>query len=287
MPAVRAQPGAVGSVHPILFHIGPLPVRAYGTLIMIGFLVALRYIMAAARRRAARDAESPEASQSAPITADHVLDMSLAGLVIGIIGTRVVFVALNWDLFRDNPLDALKIWTGGLSFIGGPLFGFAYAWWYCRRHRLSFRAVADIGSPGFALAYAFGRIGCFLNGCCYGHACSLPWAVRFEADGVPGALTPPSHPAQLYASAMSLVIFAVLHRMLRRAHRDGAVTLVYFILYATYRFINDFFRSGATSKTVVLGLTDGQAVALVAAPVLLALLFRLNSRAANPVTPPS
>jgi len=270
-------------VHPILFHIGPLPVRAYGTLILIGFLVALRYVLAAARRRATEDAGNSAPTGFEPITADHVLDMSLVGLVIGIIGTRIVFVALHWDLFRETPLDALKIWTGGLSFIGGPLFGFAYVWWYCRRHQLSFRAVADIGSPGFALAYAFGRIGCFLNGCCYGHVCSLPWAVRFHADGAPGALTAPSHPTQLYASAMSLAIFAVLHRMLRRPHRDGAVTLAYFALYAAYRFVNDFFRSGATSKMVLPGLTDGQVAALVAIPVLLFLLFRLKARPESPV----
>ncbi len=261
-------------MHPILFHIGPFPVRAYGVLILIGFFLALRYAMSEARRMAAGATDGRNS-----ITPDQVFDMSIFGLVAGLLGTRIVYVALNWNLFADNPIEALKIWTGGLSFIGAPIFGFGYAWLYCRRHNLSFLSAADIGAPGFALAYAFGRIGCFLNGCCYGHACNLPWAVRFHADGTSDALTAPSHPTQIYAAVMSLCIFAVLHRLRRRQHRDGEVLLVYFMLYAVYRFINDFFRGGATSKALAFGLTDGQLVAIVALPILALLMMRLRRQA--------
>lgn len=262
-------------MRPILFHIGPVPIRAYGLLIVIGFLVALRYVLAQLDRLSRELGQDGARRQGLP-TKDQLLDMALIGLALGIVGTRVVFVALHWEMFRDNPLDILRIWTGGLSFIGGPLFGFAFVWWYARRYGLSFRRMADLASPGFALAYAFGRVGCFLNGCCYGHACSLPWAVRFHVDGFGDALTPPSHPTQLYASAMSLGIFAVLHRLLRTPHRPGQVAVAYFALYACYRFVNDFFRAGATSRVVAFGLTDGQVAALIAIPVLAILWFRLR-----------
>jgi phosphatidylglycerol:prolipoprotein diacylglycerol transferase len=276
-------------VHPVLFHIGSFPVRAYGTLILVGFFVALRYAMGEARRLSASTGSASTGSASTGsaadatdehkrITPEHVFDMALFGLVAGLIGTRVVFVALNWPLFADDPLSALKLWTGGLSFIGAPIFGFGYVWFYCRRHRLPFPAVADIGAPGFALAYAFGRVGCFLNGCCYGHACSAPWAVRFQQDGVPGAITEPSHPTQLYSAATSLVIFAILHRARRAPHRDGTVVLSYFALYAIYRFANDFFRAGATSKVLWFGLTDGQIASAVAVPLLLTWLWFLRRR---------
>lgn len=264
-------------MRPILFHLGPLPVRSYGTLIMIGFLLALRYVIVQAHRLYGSPT-ADRAGQGKAITADHILDMSLIGLALGIVGTRVVFVVLHWEMFRDNVWEAFKIWTGGLSFVGGPLFGFAYAWWYCRRHRLSFAAVADLAAPGFALAYVFGRIGCFLNGCCYGHACALPWAVRFEADGMGSVLTPPSHPTQIYAAIMNVGIFVFLHRMLRRPHQDGQVILAYGMLYAAYRFINDFFRAGATSRFVVGWVTDGQLAALVAIPILFLLWRRLSSQ---------
>ncbi len=268
-------------MHPILFHLGPMPIRAYGVLILIGFSLALRYLIVATRRRNKRieDGSLPQGVSHQPVPEERVFDMAILGLLIGIIGTRVVFVALHWDLFRDDPWEIFRIWMGGLSFIGGPLFGYAFAWWYCHRHRLPYGAVADMAAPGFALAYAFGRIGCFLNGCCYGRACDLPWAVRFQSDGAVSAMTPPSHPTQLYASLMSLVIFAVLHRKLNRAHADGTVLVTYLILYAVYRFINDFFRAGATSRIVALGLTDGQATALIAVPFLLLVLVRLNRSA--------
>ena len=265
-------------MHPILFHIGPLPVRAYGVLIVLGFLVGLRYVLLQVQRLEERQGE--RAGQPL-ITRDHILDMALIGLALGIVGTRLVFVALHWSTFRDNPLDAFKIWTGGLSFIGGPLFGFGYAWWYCRRRGLPFARVADLASPGFALGYAIGRVGCFLNGCCYGRECALPWAVRFHADGVSDVLTPPSHPTQLYASAMSLVIFVILHRLLRRPHRDGQIVVAYMTLYAVYRFINDFFRAGVTSRYVAGVLTEGQLIVLIAVPVLILLWWRLGRRGAS------
>ncbi|NLH98522.1 MAG: prolipoprotein diacylglyceryl transferase [Chthonomonadales bacterium] len=255
-------------MHPILFHIGPIPIRAYGALILIGFFLALRYAMAEARRLS-------QADERATVKPDHVFDMAIFGLFAGLVGTRLVYVALHWDLFADNPVEILKIWTGGLSFIGAPLFGFGYAWLYCRRHRLPFSVVADIGAPGFALGYTFGRIGCFLNGCCHGSACDLPWAVRFHADGASDALTVPSHPTQIYAAIMSLGIFWALHRMRRRPHPDGSIVVTYLLLYAVYRFINDFFRAGATSRIVLWGLTDGQVVATAAAPVLIFWLWRL------------
>jgi len=244
-------------------------------MIFIGFLVALRYVLVQTQRLYANPTPK-QAREGKAITPDHILDMALVGLVVGLIGTRLVFVVLHWDMFRERPFEALEIWTGGLSFIGAPLFGFAYAWWYCRRHGLSFAAVADLVAPGFSLGYVFGRIGCFLNGCCYGYACSLPWAVRFHVDGEVSALTPPSHPTQIYAAIMNVFIFAILHRMLHRPHRDGQVVVMYGALYAAYRFVNDFFRAGATARHVAGWLTEGQLAALIAVPLLIYFWMRLS-----------
>src|SRR5206468_2477943 len=115
----------------------------------------------------------------------------------------------------------------------------------CRKHKLNFLAMADICAPAFALGYSIGRIGCFLNGCCYGHACALPWGVRFT-DETSGGLTPPSHPTQLYATLMNLAFFVILDRWSRRPHKTGALFLVYLAMYCVYRFIDEQFRKGAT-----------------------------------------
>lgn len=257
-------------MHPVLFHIGPIPIRSYGVLVLVGFLLGLWYVMRAARRRMA----SLKPSDPGVITPDHVFDASLVGLFMGILGTRVLYVALNWPQFRDNPLDIFKIWTGGLTFLGAPLFGFGYLYYYCRRHHLPFLAFADLCAPGFALASAFGRIGCFLNGCCYGHACDLPWAVRFYQEG--GVLTPPSHPAQLYEAVFHLFWFVLLDRWLRRPHRDGEVLLGYLGLYCVSRFIMEEFRKGGSSTVDAFGLSLAQIYCVVALPIFLFLLWLLR-----------
>ncbi|MCC6728191.1 MAG: prolipoprotein diacylglyceryl transferase [Chthonomonadales bacterium] len=265
-------------MHPILFKLGPITVRSYGVLILVGFLLALWYAMAAARRRMAGRAPGAPGV----VTPEHVFDAAVVGLPIGILGTRLLYVALNWGAFRDDPLSAFKLWEGGLSFMGAFL-AFFYLAWYCRKHRLSFLEMADLTAPGFALAYAFGRIGCFLNGCCYGHPCELPWAVRFPDEHTAGMLTPPSHPAQLYATLINLAMFVVLDRWSRVTTRRGELLTGYLLLYCAYRFVIEEFRRGATAAVYAFGLTQAQLFCAAAIPVLVLALWRIRARPA-PVT---
>src|SRR5947209_5112391 len=146
-------------MHPILFHIGPLAIRSYGALILVGFICALWFGMSTARRMMA----GRSAAEPGVITPYHIFDAARLGLFIGLFGTRVLYVVFNWQEFRGHPLDMFILWKGGLTFIGAPIFGYLYLWYYCRRHALPFARFADIGAPGFALGEAFGRIGCFLN----------------------------------------------------------------------------------------------------------------------------
>ncbi|MCX6358797.1 MAG: prolipoprotein diacylglyceryl transferase [Armatimonadetes bacterium] len=261
-------------MHPVLFHAGPITLRSYGVMVMCGFLVALWYVMGAARRaQAARPEGSPPG-----ITPEQVFDASLVGLVAGIIGTRVLYVALNWGFYSHNPLAAFQIWNGGLSFIGAPIFGFGYCAFYCKRHGLRFLEVADMASAGFAVAYAIGRIGCFLNGCCYGVACNLPWAVRFHADGNATILTPPSHPTQIYSAIASLAAFFALDAGLKRPHKRGVIFVGYLLFYAVYRFFVEGLRKGATAEVFRWQLTDAQVFSLVIAPILACVLIALIRR---------
>lgn len=266
-------------MYPTLFHIGPIPIRSYGVMVLIGFLLALWYVMRAAQRRmAGRDPKEPGV-----ITPERILDMSLIGLFIGILGTRVVYVLLNLGEFRQNPLDVFKIWTGGLTFLGAPIFAFTYLYWCCRRYQYRFLELADLIAPAFALGYAIGRIGCFLNGCCYGHACDLPWAVSFHFENASVSYTTaPSHPTQLYATIMSLITFFLLDRWSRRPHRDGEIFLGYIALYCIYRFIDEHFRNGATAQVFLFGLTHAQVFCVALLPVALILLWRLRRRSAPP-----
>jgi phosphatidylglycerol:prolipoprotein diacylglycerol transferase len=118
--------------------------------------------------------------------------------------------------------------------------------------------MGDVMAPGIALGYAIGRIGCFLNGCCYGTPTDLPWACRFQDPLVSGTVTPPSHPTQIYAAIISLGLFALLIWIDRRQRVDGQVLWSYLLGYAVYRFGIEFLRAGATAEVTLAGLTNSQ-----------------------------
>src|SRR5262245_50286910 len=133
---------------PILIHIGPLGIRSYPVLVFTGFVVSLAYTVRLTGRL------NPTVENQ--ITADHVISATRYGLILGLIGARVLFVAMNWTLYVSAPLDVFKPWKGGLSFFGAPLFAIPYLYWYCQKNRLSFLQFADIVAPGFALGQVFG-----------------------------------------------------------------------------------------------------------------------------------
>ncbi len=256
---------------PILFHIGSIPVHSFGVMVLIGFGLGLWYATAAARRLMA--GHKPD--EPGVITPDHVFDMAMAALFVCIVGARILYVLLDLNEFRGHWVEVFKVWTGGISVHGAIISGILFLWWYCHRHKLDYLKFADLCAPAFALGYAIGRIGCFLNGCCYGYKCDLPWAVRFVTDEHTGVLTPPSHPTQLYATLMNLVIFFVLDRWSRRPHKRGAIFLGFLSLYCVYRFIDEQFRKNATADVFFWGLTHAQWFSLAMLPLLLFLLWRL------------
>ncbi len=261
-------------MRPILFYIGPVPIRSYGFMVFVGFITALYIVRAQVRRRN----EGHDPGEPGLITPDHIMSMSLIGLWVGVLGARALFVLTDWKDYAAHPIDALKIYQGGMTAYGAIIFGLLYMAWYCRRHGLSVVEMADIAAPWIAFIYAVGRIGCFLNGCCYGAPTDLPWACTFIRDGHPElGLTPPSHPAQLYSSAMNFVMFGILYRWSRRPHRRGEIFLGYVALFCVYRTIYEQFRKGYTADVFVLGLTHAQVFNLVCLPVVLYLLWRLRT----------
>jgi phosphatidylglycerol:prolipoprotein diacylglycerol transferase len=244
-------------MHPILFHIGAFTVRSYGVLLITGFLLGLWRAMRLCTRRMASE---PEGSPRR-ISPDAFFDFAIIGLLLGIVGARILFVILNWFPSKDNPssfashpIDAFKIWEGGLSLHGGLIAGILFLIWWTRRHKVSMLALGDVCAPSWALAYVFGRIGCFLNGCCYGGVCDprLPWATKFHDEhyASPAALTPPSHPTQLYAVLFNIFFFFALIQWEKKSHRDGELFFGYIAMYGFYRYIVDIFRVGGTSSFI-------------------------------------
>jgi phosphatidylglycerol:prolipoprotein diacylglycerol transferase len=148
-----------------------------------------------------------------------------------------------------------------MSFHGGLAGGLLAGAIYLRKHRLPVLAIADAAAPGLALGYAIGRVGCLLNGCCYGGPTTLPWGLHFPHTPDPSLCY---HPAQIYASFTNLAVMGILVCAYRKPHRVGQVLALYIGLYSVYRFMIEFLRKGVTADVLAFGLTQAQVFSLFA-----------------------
>lgn len=263
---------------PVLFHVGSFAVHTYGVVLMLAFLAALARTYTAAARQ--NDPKIPP---------DNILDAGIWMIIVGTVGARLLFVLVDWNSYRhapNFPLNTLQVWQGGLSFHGGLFGGIGALVGYCLLKRMSILKVADLFAPSVMIAYVIGRLGCLLNGCCYGAPTTMPWGIRFHDDGV---LTPPSHPTQLYASLLSLLFFAGLVWLERRRAYYGQIACWYILLAATERFLMEIWRAGTTSDVINVGpihfLTDVQWLCLGMATLALTGMIVLRRR--YPVPPPA
>ena len=210
-------------MRPILWQVGPLSIYAYGFFLALGFLVATYFAAAISKERG--------------ISPDEVVDLSLVVCIASIVGARLGFVLLEFPYYRLHPWEILRLREGGLSFHGGLILGVAAGIWFCRRRQISPWRMADLVAPAVALGTAIARIGCLLNGCCYGYVTELP-------VGLPVALgdTSHRHPTQIYASIANLLLFLYLYRRRHHGRFDGYLGLVYLVLYSILRSIVEIFR---------------------------------------------
>ncbi|MFH1675040.1 MAG: prolipoprotein diacylglyceryl transferase [Pseudomonadota bacterium] len=249
-------------MHPTLFHIGNFAVHTYGFFIAIGFMLAISLAI----REAKRVGEDGE----------KIIDLALYILIAAIVGSRLLYVAINWGDFRADPLEMLRIWNGGLVFYGGLIGASFVTVWYLRKHQLHVWKTADILAPSIALGQSIGRIGCFFAGCCYGKVCDYWWCVTFTH---PESLAPkgiPLHPTQLYSSVNAFLIYLVLIGLRRSKKFEGELFWVYMLLYAITRSVIEFFR-GDHRGTLFGGLlSTSQTIGIVMAVVAGFMIWYLN-----------
>jgi len=251
----------------VLFKIGPLTVSTYGVLVATAFIAAT----AVAARRAQREGIHP----------DRIYDLGLYALVAAIVGSRLLYVITQWSYYAAHPLDAFKIWQGGLVFYGGLLLGIPVVIGYLRRHGLPVWQVGDILAPSVALGQSIGRVGCFAAGCDFGTETDVPWAVTFTHPESLAKLGVPLHPTQLYESAVLLLLFFGLSWLLRRRRFHGQVFWTYIGSYAVLRFFLEFFRGDVDRGFVIEPwLSTSQFIGLLLLPVAVVMYRRLGSRKA-------
>ncbi|MCH8924436.1 MAG: prolipoprotein diacylglyceryl transferase, partial [Planctomycetes bacterium] len=114
--------------------------------------------------------------------ADHISNIAIWALLLGVVGARAFHVAHNWEIYRDHPAEMFAVWSGGLEFLGGFILAIFGLVLFCRIKKRPIFKFLDILTPSLMLGLGIGRLGCFLNGCCYGAICTLPWAVQFPQE---------------------------------------------------------------------------------------------------------
>ena len=214
-----------------LFQVGPLTVHSYGFFLALAFIVGMLVSFWYLRRRF--------------VDAYVVFELVLAAAVGGIVGARAFYVIGHWSELSSSWWEAFKFWNvQGLVFYGGFILGVAAAAAVVKVRGLSIGEVLDSGGLAVPLSLAVARVGCYLNGCCFGKSSGMPWAVTFPAgtQATMGMPHNPVHPTQLYELIMDLAIFVVLLAVHKRFHYRGEIMLAFVMLYAVARFANEFFR---------------------------------------------
>jgi len=253
-------------MYPILFQIGRFSIYAYGFFIAVGFITTLALASLKIRK------------SKTGISFGNLVDLFFYTVLSAIIGSRILFVLIQFDDYRQNPIMIFKIWEGGLVFYGGLLLAIGVSLWYMRWHRLPIWKVADLISPLIALGLFFGRIGCFFAGCCYGKETSLPWAIIFRHPDSLAPLNIPLHPTQLYDAVNGLAIFFFLNWMEKRKTFEGQIFWLFLFLYTITRFFIETLRGDPRGFLFGNLLSTSQGIGIPLALFSLFMLFYMKKK---------
>ncbi|MBD3381226.1 MAG: prolipoprotein diacylglyceryl transferase [candidate division Zixibacteria bacterium] len=224
-------------MHPEIVKIGPVVIRAYGVMLFVSFLAGMLYVRAKARSKG--------------IDPDFTINLSFLVIVAAVVGARLFYVFYHWSEFSGNLINIFNpfgsggtIGIAGLNLYGGLIFAIGAGIIYTRMKKQPFLHTLDLFAPPIALGTFFTRIGCFLNGCCFGKQCDLPWGIHFPEGSIPYSVFGEHaiHPTQLYMSILGLTLFLALFYLDRRKHFPGMVFAVFLIAEAFIRFIIEFVR---------------------------------------------
>ncbi len=219
-------------MYPVLFHLGPLTIYSYGFFLAIAYLVGTFFLWREGRKRGYKE--------------EKLVDFSVVALLAAIIGGRIFYSLINYNLFTDNFSRIFYFWEGGFAYYGSFIFVFFACAYLIRKWKWDFFQIADIAALSILLATFFGKIGSFLAGNDYGSV------TKFSISVIYPALEGSRHPIQLYEAFYSLVLFIILvrfyqNRLSRPGElRSGAVFFYYLLFWSLGRLIFEQFRGDST-----------------------------------------
>lgn len=210
-------------MHPEIISIGPITIYSYGLLMAIAFFIGIQLCVKTAEKKG--------------ISPKKMTDLCLLLLISGIAGARLGYVLSNIGFFIENPKEIIMLNHGGLFFFGGLLTALFCGILYLKLKKEKISLFADIICKYMPMGQALGRIGCFLNGCCWGKACDIDAFSKLSPDK-----TNPLHPVQIYESILSIILLCILHIIYRKNLKSGTTALTYLCGYSFIRFCMEFFR---------------------------------------------
>ncbi len=253
-------------INPIV-TIGPVSIRWYGIMVALAIVVIVLWTLWQAKRGAA-------------LSYDTILTGALVGIPSGVVISKLLHVVDYIVISKLHPelVDHIVDYTqhpgqifsgGGLTIYGAVLGAALGIWVYSKFSHFQFGYVADLVAPGVILAQAIGRVGCTINGCCYGVPTSLPWSVIYTHPASYAPLGVAIHPTQPYELIFCLVVFAVLLILKGRFKPDGSIFLIYLSLYSLWRIGIDFLREGTP---FLFGLHQAQVIGIIVLAITIPLL---------------
>ena len=226
----------------------------YGVIIAVGFILAMLYCARHCRR--------------CGIEPDTLYDFLIWMIPLAIIGARLYYVIFQWSDYRDHPIDALKIWEGGLAIYGGVIAGLLTGIVWCRKKKIPFGAMADVCAPGLLIGQCIGRWGNFVNGEAHGGPTTLPWGMTIDGQSM-------VHPTFLYESLWNLAGFVLLHFYSKKRRFKGEIALLYAAWYGAGRAWIEGLR---TDSLYIGSVRVSQLLAIISCIAAVAVLARQYHR---------
>lgn len=247
-----------------LFSIGPVTVHGYGLMIAIGILLAYSLAVYRAKKQALDD--------------EPIFSILICAVFFGFLGAKLLYLITVLDDVLKNPKQLLEI-ADGFVVYGGIISGIIAVLIYCKIKKLNLLAYLDLIMPSVALAQGFGRIGCFLAGCCYGVETHNAFSVTFHNSAyAPNNV--PLFPSQLVSSGLNFIHFIILSLIAKRTKKPGIVTAFYLIFYSIGRFGIEFFR-GDLLRGSVGQLSTSQFISIFVFAAGILMLFICKKKSTN------
>jgi phosphatidylglycerol---prolipoprotein diacylglyceryl transferase len=240
----------------IAFSIGPIHVGWYGIMIALAILLIVLWL-------------TWEVKRGARLTSDTVLTAAIVGIPSGVIFSRILHVIDRWSYYSQNPGSILGF--EGLTIWGAVLGAALGIWVYSRFSKFDFGYFADLIVPPLLLGQAIGRVGCLLNGCCYGDMTDLPLGIVYSSPDCYAPLGVSVLPTQFFEIVFLLVVYSVVIKLKNRLQPDGSLFLIYLSVYSLWRIGIDFVREGTP---FLFGLHQAQVIGIIVLLIAVPLLVR-------------